>query len=281
MARRFARLLLVPIALSVSLILLYLIAISLPGDKALLFFPSNLQEIRQLADVLSAYQQDNPLHVLLLFCSAYLFKQTFAVPGSVFMNVLAGALFGVPQGFLLCCSLTAMGASLCYLLARGVGEDLANHYFPGKIRHLRKALDEHAHELPFFLLFLRLFPMSPNWALNMCSGVLRVPMHLFFISVFLGLMPYNYLCVTSGALLGQISDIGTILSWPNIAKMGSAALAALLPSILLRKCNKGKTIDRYSPNSEDGVHEKPNTEHEEIEENVNLENKDVQEETIS
>merc|ERR1712198_97671 len=72
--------------------------------------------------------------------------------------------------------------------------------------------------LPFFLLFLRLFPMSPNWALNMASGVLGVPIHLFFISVLVGLMPYNYLCVTSGAILSEINDLGDIVSWSNMAR---------------------------------------------------------------
>jgi len=255
MAPRITRLLIVPIALSITLLLLYLITISLPGNKELLFFPSNLEEIRQLAEVLVKYQQEHPLHVLLLFCAAYLFKQTFAVPGSVFMNVLAGAIFGTPLGFSLCCSLTALGASFCYFLARGVGEELASYYFPTRVRQLRASLEEHHHELPFYLLFLRLFPMSPNWALNMCSGVLRVPLHLFFISVFLGLMPYNYLCVTSGALLHQINDIGSILSWGNIARMITAALAALLPSILLRKWRRRTIKSSESLSDEEVVEE--------------------------
>ena len=38
----------------------------------------------------------------------------------------------------------------------------------------------------FFLLFLRLFPMSPNWFLNMASPILNIPIHLFFMSVFIG-----------------------------------------------------------------------------------------------
>ena len=99
-----------------------------------LFFPSSLEDIRLLASTLGSYKQLHPHYVLLLFSSAYLFKQvslpvrcsiitslfiqTFAVPGSVFLNVLAGAIFGSSLGFLLCCFLTACGASLCYLLAR-------------------------------------------------------------------------------------------------------------------------------------------------------------------
>ena len=125
--------------------------------------------------------------------------QTFAVPGSVFLNVLAGAIFGSYSGFMLCCLLTACGASLCYFLARYsfpvgvlsyvmiwltlkqclgeniwvflsglylcrlVGEGAVATWFPNQLESFRMKLEENKSELPFFLLFLRLFPMSPNW----------------------------------------------------------------------------------------------------------------------
>ena len=38
-----------------------------------------------------------------------------------------------------------------------------------------------------------------------------VPLHLFSLSVLVGLLPYNYLCVTSGALLSEVKEIGDIL----------------------------------------------------------------------
>ena len=80
-----------------------------------------------------------------------IFFQTFAVPGSVFLNILAGALFGVWQGFLLCCLLTACGASQCYLLARMVGADTAQHYFPDKIASFKAKLEENRVNIYFWL----------------------------------------------------------------------------------------------------------------------------------
>lgn len=205
-----------------------------PDKDSLLFFPSNLDDIRSLAVTLGSYNELHPKYVFILFSSAYIFKQTFAVPGSVFLNVLAGAIFGSSFGFLLCCLLTACGASLCYLLARCVGEGPVKVWFPDRLKQFRTKLEENKAELPFFLLFLRLFPMSPNWALNMLSGVLGVPLPLFFVSVLVGLMPYNYLCVTSGAILSDISDLGDIVSWSNMLRCSTAAVAALLPTLVLR-----------------------------------------------
>ena len=53
------------------------------------------------------------------------FCQTFAIPGSMLLNLLAGALFGWKIGFALTCVLTATGATFCYLLAKFLGRDLA------------------------------------------------------------------------------------------------------------------------------------------------------------
>lgn len=230
----WARLALVPSAITLNLAFLYVVVKNAPGEADLLYFPSSLEDIRSLAGVLGVYHQLHPQYVLLLFSSAYLFKQTFAVPGSVFLNVLAGAIFGTHSGFILCSLLTACGASLCYFLARLVGEGAVARWFPNQLESFRVKLEENKTELPFFLLFLRLFPMSPNWALNMASGVLGVPIHLFFLSVLVGLMPYNYLCVTSGAILSEIKDLGDVVSWANMARCATAALAALLPTLLLR-----------------------------------------------
>jgi uncharacterized membrane protein YdjX (TVP38/TMEM64 family) len=236
----FLKLLLVPLAAVSSLALLYLLVLNAPHGGGELKFPGSLEDIRILATVLNTYSTSHPQYVLVLFSLAYLFKQTFAVPGSVFLNVLAGAIFGSVGGFLLCCSLTALGASFCYILARTVGKEVVMNYFPERVDRFRERLEENRQELPFFLLFLRLFPMSPNWALNMASGVLGVPLPLFSLSVFVGLMPYNYLCVTSGVILADIKEVGDILSWSNMARCATIALAALLPSALMRARKRSK-----------------------------------------
>lgn len=40
--------------------------------------------------------------------------------------------------------------------------------------------------LLFLLISLRLFPMTPNWLLNMASPLVGVPLPLFFLSVLIG-----------------------------------------------------------------------------------------------
>lgn len=236
------KVLVIPFAFTTSLMLLYLLAKSAPSDDddEHLSFPSSLESLKNLSHKLNGYQENHPAYVLTLFSSAYVFKQTFAIPGSVFLNVLAGAIFGFSQAFFLCCFLTATGASLCFFLARFVGKDLAIKFFPDKIKSFRQKLSENKSQLPFYLLFLRLFPMSPNWALNMACGVLGVSAPLFFLTVLFGLMPYNYMCVQSGIILSEIQSMDDILSWANLGRMMTIALVALAPTVAM-KIKSGRT----------------------------------------
>lgn len=58
-------------------------------------FPTDLQKAQQLGEVLSQYTQDHYGAVLLGHASVYIYLQTFAIPGTVFANLLGGALFGM------------------------------------------------------------------------------------------------------------------------------------------------------------------------------------------
>jgi uncharacterized membrane protein YdjX (TVP38/TMEM64 family) len=99
-------------------------------------------------------------------------------------------------------------------------------------------LEENASRLPYFLLSLRLLPISPNWAVNMCCGVLDVPITTFFLTVLIGLMPYNYICVTTGVILSKLTSINDIFTWTTMLQMSGVALMATLSAFLSKKEKK-------------------------------------------
>ncbi|NWU97393.1 TM41A protein, partial [Upupa epops] len=150
-------------------------------------------------------------------------------------NVLAGALFGPWTGLVLCSALTSVGATLCYLLSDAFGKQLVVHYFPDKVALLQRKVEENRSCLFFFLLFLRLFPMTPNWFLNLSAPILNIPMSQFFFSVLIGLTPYNFICVQTGAILSQITSLDAIFSWDTLLKLLAMALVALIPGTVIKK----------------------------------------------
>lgn len=203
--------------------------------KKELSFPSSLEELKSLADVLKEYKKDHKGYLVLLFCSAYIYKQTFAIPGSVFMNLLAGALFGVWIGFPLVCFLTGCGATCCFLISKVFGKTLLMEFVPDRILALQNKVKANSDELFFFLLFLRIFPMSPNWFLNMASPVLGVPIVQFFFSVLIGLMPYNFICCQTGCILSQLNSLDDLFTLNFLFKLAGIAVVVLLPSLVVKK----------------------------------------------
>ncbi|XP_069568996.1 transmembrane protein 41A-B-like [Brachyistius frenatus] len=198
-------------------------------------FPSDLDELRELAETLKLYKREHHGYVLLLFCSAYLYKQSFAIPGSSFLNMLAGAIFGPWEGLMLACLLTTSGSTFCFLLSSAFGKQHVVRLFPQKVALLQRKVEENRSSLFFFLLFLRFFPMTPNWFLNITCPVLNIPMPIFFSSVFIGLIPYNFICVRTGSILSEISSLDDIFSWGTLAQLLAIALAALVPGALIKR----------------------------------------------
>ncbi|XP_068185732.1 transmembrane protein 41A-A [Antennarius striatus] len=197
-------------------------------------FPSDLEELRELAELLQFYKREHTGYVLLLFCSAYLYKQSFAIPGSSFLNILAGAIFGPFQGLLLACVLTTVGSTMCYLLSQAFGKNFIVNFFPDKVSTLQRKVEENKDCLFFFLLFLRFFPMTPNWFLNMSAPIVNIPITFFFCSVFIGLLPYNFICVQTGVMLSEVSSLDDLFSWERLLQLLAIACVALVPGALIR-----------------------------------------------
>ncbi|KAM4731704.1 transmembrane protein 41A-A [Anableps anableps] len=204
------------------------------GEHSRLKFPSDLQELRELAELLQFYKTEHTGYVLLLFCSAYLYKQSFAIPGSSFLNILAGAIFGLYEGLLLACVLTTVGSTMCYLLSQAFGKHYIVNLFPEKVSMLQKKVEDNRDCLFFFLLFLRFFPMTPNWFLNMSAPIVNIPITFFFGSVFIGLLPYNFICVQTGVMLSEVSSLDDLFSWERLLQLLAIACVALVPSALIR-----------------------------------------------
>lgn len=198
-------------------------------------FPSDLEELRELAELLQFYKAEHTGYVLLLFSSAYLYKQSFAIPGSSFLNILAGAIFGLHEGLFLACLLTTVGSTLCYLLSQAFGKHYIVNFFPDKVSALQKKVEDNRDCLFFFLLFLRFFPMTPNWFLNMSAPIVNIPISFFFGSVFIGLLPYNFICVQTGVMLSELASLDDLFSWDRLLQLLAMACVALLPGAIIRR----------------------------------------------
>uniref|UniRef100_A0AAV1TE74 VTT domain-containing protein n=1 Tax=Peronospora matthiolae TaxID=2874970 RepID=A0AAV1TE74_9STRA len=203
---------------------------------------SSLQELQRSHETFQhVFHVEFPL-ALFCFTCIYVLKQTFAIPGSALLNVFAGAVLPVSLAFPLVCTLTTCGASCCYLLSKNLASEeivqsLSERLLPGQLLKLRRKIDEARTQgqLPFVLLFLRVFPFTPNWFLNMASSWLQVPLQLFAPSVALGLLPYNFITVNAGAMLSSLRSTRDLMDPRTMGVLVLLALGMLIPAMMKKK----------------------------------------------
>jgi uncharacterized membrane protein YdjX (TVP38/TMEM64 family) len=124
------------------------------------------------------------------------------------LSIVSGALFGKINGFILVCVVASFGASGCYLISSTLARYFIFKAFPGRTLQFKHSIEQNKDNLLFYLLFLRITPIVPNWLINLASPVVGVPYFYFFFATLLGLMPANILHVNMGAEISTMKQIG-------------------------------------------------------------------------
>ncbi|URD94540.1 SNARE associated Golgi protein [Musa troglodytarum] len=115
-------------------LVLLAVYLSMPSsDYSFLKLPRTVEDIQDLRDNLESYASDYTIQVLVGYCTVYIFMQTFMIPGTIFMSLLAGALFGVLRGVALVVFAATAGASSCYFLSYLIGRPLVFSLWPDKL----------------------------------------------------------------------------------------------------------------------------------------------------
>jgi len=63
--------------------------------------PKNITELRAVRETLLIYQKEHPIQVQISIICVYVFLQAFIIPGSIFLNILAGSLYGFYRALIL------------------------------------------------------------------------------------------------------------------------------------------------------------------------------------
>ncbi|OAY85754.1 putative membrane protein [Ananas comosus] len=183
---------------------IFCIYLTMPQEEydKILRLPHNLSDLRVLKDNLAVYARDYQIKFILGYCSIYIFMQTFMIPGTIFMSLLAGALYGVVRGVLLVVFTATAGASSCYFLSKLIGRPLVGWLWPEKLRFFQSEVAKRKEKLLNYLLFLRITPSLPNTFINVASPIVDIPFHVFFAATLVGLIPASYITVrTNSAVL--------------------------------------------------------------------------------
>lgn len=208
--------------------------------------PTNFQEAQAVKQTLALYVENCRALVIALMICCYLFLQVFMIPGAIFINVLAGSLFGLWGSFALIACVSTVGAGTNYWLARLLVREVLLGLFPGRVDAFAKTLLKHKQHLVNYMIFLRVTPFLPSWFINTASPVVGFPFREYIIGTTVGLQPLNFILVQAGQTLGQLHSYRDLYSIWNISKLGLCAVLAVSPVLYQRLCTRAPTRKRTS-----------------------------------
>ncbi|CAH0397572.1 unnamed protein product [Chilo suppressalis] len=204
-------------------------------ERKHLKLPWDLDDAKQLGLVLDRYKDKYFYEVLFGVFLVYIFLQTFAIPGSIFLSILSGFLFPFYLALLLVCCCSAIGASLCFFLSNLLGKRLVKIFFPEKAAQWSRAVTKHKNNLLNYIIFLRVTPFLPNWFINMTAPVIGVPLVPFALGTFIGKHPPSFVAIQAGQTLHTLTSTSDAWSWTSVTFLSVFALVSLVPVLLKEK----------------------------------------------
>ncbi|XP_042031380.1 uncharacterized membrane protein At4g09580-like [Salvia splendens] len=223
--------------LSFSSALLFIYLTMPAADYDILKLPRTLADLRLLKDHLGSYARHYPAKFILGYCSTYIFMQTFMIPGTIFMSLLAGALFGVGRGLFLVVFNATAGASSCYFLSKLIGKPIVLWLWPEKLRYFQTEIGRHRDKLLNYMLFLRVTPTLPNLFINLASPIVDIPFYIFFLATVIGLIPASYITVSAGLALGDLKSVKDLYDYKTLAVLFLIGSVLLFPTLRKRKAS--------------------------------------------
>uniref|UniRef100_A0A0M3HUU2 Transmembrane protein 41B n=2 Tax=Ascaris TaxID=6251 RepID=A0A0M3HUU2_ASCLU len=207
-----------------------------PDERADLVLPRNLDQAKRLGILLSKYKDEHFYTVIFGIATVYILLQSFAIPGSIFLSILSGYLFPFPIALLLVCTCSACGAQVCYFLSHLLGRQLIMTYIPERVQKWQNEIASVDNYLFFYMVFLRVTPLLPNWFINIASPIVDVPASVFFFGTFFGVAPPSFIFIQAGTTLQMMTSTGVVWSYSAISMMVFSAFVSLLPICYQQYC---------------------------------------------
>eukprot|EP00918_Siedleckia_nematoides_P041020 GHVU01089044.1.p1 GENE.GHVU01089044.1~~GHVU01089044.1.p1 ORF type:complete len:368 (-),score=25.53 GHVU01089044.1:79-1128(-) len=202
------------------------------ADRPMLRIPKSFQQLQELNALLKKYRDIYPYRIVICYITTYLFLQAFSLPGSMYLSILGGAVWGMARALPLACCCVASGATLCYLISAALGPALLT------IPRIKKYLDsmgskvhQNQENLISFLIVLRIAPLPPHWVVNVVAPHVGISIPIFWISTALGIFGVSVIHTTIGGGLDEMTspDDFHLISWKNFLGLSAIVVGVMIP----------------------------------------------------
>ena len=204
----------------------------------------DVETLRRHHGELAAWVADHAVLAAAIFCVLYAVVVLLSLPGGAVMTIAGGFVFGAAWTTAYVVVSATVGATGLFLVAKtALGDPLRARAGPF-IQRVEKGFRANALS---YLLVLRLIPLFPFWLVNLAPAFLGVPLRVYVVATFFGIMPGTAVYAWVGGGLGQLlaeggePNLGMIFE-PHIL-LPLIALAALstLPIVYRRLRRRGRS----------------------------------------
>jgi uncharacterized membrane protein YdjX (TVP38/TMEM64 family) len=201
-------------------------------DRPVLKIPKSFTELQALNTLLNKYRHIYPYRIIICYIVTYLFLQAFSLPGSMYLSILGGAVWGVPRALPLACTCVATGATLCYLISAALGPALLTlPRWQSLTDKWSTKIENQKENILSFLIIIRIAPLPPHWVVNIICPHVGIGIVPFWISTFLGVFGVSVIHTTIGAGLDDMTsaDDFHLISWKNFFGLTAIVVGVLIP----------------------------------------------------
>jgi len=209
----------------------------------------NLEFIKSQLDQLVDYRRQNPLTAVLIFAAVYIAVTAASIPGALVLTLLGGAIFGFLIGTVVVLISATIGATIAFLVARYLFDDLVRNKMGEKVAGIRESF---RREGALYLFSMRLVPVIPFFAINLLMGLTSISTASFFFASLVGMAPGTMVFINAGTQLAQLDSVKGLLSPALIASFILLAVFPYIAKYLLKlvKQRMGKETETgQEPNS--------------------------------
>ena len=208
------------IALIVVIVVIAGIVILVGPEKYL-----NLEFIKSKLDQLVAYRRSDPVTTALVYSGIYIAITAASIPGALVLTLVGGAIFGFTIGCLIVLVSATIGATIAFLVARFLFDDLVEKKMGDRVARIRESFRK---EGAMYLFSMRLVPVIPFFVINLVMGLTSIKTATYFFASLVGMAPGTMVFVNAGTQLGKIDSLHGLLS---PALIFSFVLLAVFPYI--------------------------------------------------
>lgn len=197
----------------------------------------NLQSLQNHKESIRNYTQMHPVSAPLIFTALYIASVTLSLPVATLLTLLGGFLFGKWIGTLIVVTSATIGATLLFLIAQSsFGQSLR-----AKAGPLYQKISENITDnATGYLLFMRLVPLFPFFVVNIVPALMNVPLRVYILTTFFGIMPGSFVYVNFGETLGDIEGLSDIASGQTLFAFALLGFFALIPTLYKQYKNRRK-----------------------------------------